>query len=60
MKGRGGGGGAPGTGAEVPLQPMMMTPVTQVIPLQSMEVHGEADIHLKSMEDCTPEQVAMP
>jgi len=39
----GGGRGAPGTRAEVPLQPM--------------EVHGGADLHLQPMEDPTPEQV---
>ncbi|GAB0206221.1 hypothetical protein GRJ2_003087700 [Grus japonensis] len=32
----------------------------QVVPLQSMEVNGGADIHLKPVEDPTPEQVDMP
>ncbi|KAK4818202.1 hypothetical protein QYF61_008586 [Mycteria americana] len=41
----GGGGGAPGTGAEIPLQPVEKTMVKQVAPLQSMEVHDGADIH---------------
>ena len=41
----GGGGGAPGDGAESPLQPMEKTMVEQVVPLQSMEDHGGTDIH---------------
>jgi len=41
----GGGRGAPGTGAEVPLQPMEKTMVRQAVPLQPMEVDGEADIY---------------
>ena len=40
------GGGAPGSGAEIPLQPVEETMVRQAVPLQSMEVHGGADIHL--------------
>ena len=52
-----GGGGAPGTGAEIPLQPMVKTMVRQAVPLQPMEVHGGADIHLQPVEDPTPEQV---
>jgi len=42
----GGGEGAPGTRAEIPLQPMMKTMVRQVVPLKPMEVHGGADPHL--------------
>ena len=53
----GGGGGAPGAGAEIPLQPMVKTMVKQAVPLQPMEVHGGADIYLQSMEDPTLEQV---
>ena len=56
----GGGGGAPGAGAEIPLQPMVKTMVRQAVPLQPMEVHGGADIHLQPMEDPTPEQVDVP
>jgi len=42
-----GGGGARDTGAEsLRLQLMLKTMVMQVVPLQSMEVHGGADIHL--------------
>ncbi|KAK4810940.1 hypothetical protein QYF61_013348 [Mycteria americana] len=41
----GGGGGAPGTGAEIPLQHVVKTMVKQVVPLQPMEVHSGADIH---------------
>ena len=53
----GGGGGAPGTRAEIPLQPMVKTMVRQAVPLQPMEVNGGADIHLQPVEDPTPEQV---
>ncbi|KAK4830727.1 hypothetical protein QYF61_013177 [Mycteria americana] len=53
----GGGGGAPGPGAEISLQPMVKTMVRQAFPLQPMEVHGGADIHLQHMEDPMPEQV---
>ena len=56
----GGGGGAPGAGAEIPLQPVGKTMVRQAVPLQPMEVHGGADIHLQPMEDPTPEQVDAP
>ena len=49
----GAGGGA---GAEIPLQPMGKTTVRQAVPLQPMEVHGGADIHLQPVEDPTPEQ----
>ena len=52
----GGGGGAPGSGAEIPLQPLGKTMVRQAVPLQPMEVHGGADIHLQPLEDPTPEQ----
>jgi len=41
------GGGARDAGAEsLPLQLMMKTMVRQVVPLQFMEVHGGADLHL--------------
>jgi len=56
----GGGGGAPSTRSEVPLQPVEQTMVRQAVPLQPMEVHGGADIHLQLMEDPTPEQVDVP
>ena len=42
----GGGGGAPGVGAQIPLQPMEKTMVRQAVSLQPMEVHSGADIHL--------------
>jgi len=48
----GGGGRAPGTGAEsFPLQPMMKTIVRltimrQAVPLQPMEFHSGADLYL--------------
>ncbi|KAK4810824.1 hypothetical protein QYF61_008796 [Mycteria americana] len=53
----GGGGGGPGARAEIPLQPVEKTMVRQAVPLQPMEVHGGADIHLLPMEDPMPEQV---
>ncbi|GAB0180448.1 AN1-type zinc finger protein 5-like [Grus japonensis] len=56
----GGAGGAPGSGAEIPLQPMEKTMVRQAVPLQPMEDDGGADIHLQPMEDPTPEQVETP
>ncbi|KAK4829482.1 hypothetical protein QYF61_004772 [Mycteria americana] len=46
----GGGGGAPGAGAEIPLQPMVKPMVRQAVPLQPMEVNGGADLHLQPME----------
>ena len=33
----GGAGGAPGAGAEIPLQPVVKTMVKQAVPLQPME-----------------------
>jgi len=40
-------GGAQNVRAEtLPLQLMMKTMVRQVVPLQSMDFHGGADIHL--------------
>ncbi|GAB0184906.1 epimerase family protein SDR39U1 [Grus japonensis] len=46
----GGGGGAPGTRAEIPLQPVEKTMVRQAVHLQPMEVDGGADIHLQPMK----------
>ncbi|KAK4806783.1 hypothetical protein QYF61_005579 [Mycteria americana] len=37
--------------------PVVKTMVRQAVPLQPMEVHGGADIHLQLVEDPTPEQV---
>jgi len=52
----GGGEGAPDLRTESsPLQLVMKTMVRQVVPLQSMEVHGGADIHLQPVEG-TPRQ----
>jgi len=52
----GGGGGAPGTGAETfPLQLVMKTMGRQAVPLQPMEVYNGADIHLQLVEG-TPRQ----
>ena len=53
----GGGGGATGTGAAIPLQSMEKTMVRQAVLLQPMEVHGGTDIHLQPMEDPMLEQV---
>ncbi|GAB0184744.1 hypothetical protein GRJ2_000939700 [Grus japonensis] len=53
----GGGGRAPGTGAEIPLQPVEKTMVRQAVPLQPMKDDGRADIHLQPVEDPTLEQV---
>ncbi|KAK4829029.1 hypothetical protein QYF61_001804 [Mycteria americana] len=53
----GGGGGAPGTGAEIPLQPVVKTMVRQAVPLQPMDLHSGADIHLQPVEDPMPEKV---
>ena len=54
------GGGAPGAGAEIPLQPMEKTMVRQAVPLQPMEDDGGADIHLQPVEDLMPEQAETP
>ena len=41
------GGGAPGTVADsLPLQLVLKTTVRQAVHLQSVEVHGGADLHL--------------
>ncbi|PKU41741.1 protein pxr1-like [Limosa lapponica baueri] len=53
----GGGGCAPGPGAEIPLQPLVKIMVRQVVTLQPMEVHGGAEIYLLPMENPTLEQV---
>lgn len=57
---KGDGGGIPGTGADIPLRPMLKTMVKWVILLQPMEYHRAADIHLQSLETSLPEQVDMP
>ena len=44
-------------GAEIPLQPVGKTMVRQAVPLQPMEVHSGADLHLQPREDPTLEQV---
>ncbi|GAB0189188.1 AN1-type zinc finger protein 5-like [Grus japonensis] len=56
----GGGGGAPGTRAEIPLQPVVKTMVKQAVPLQPMEDDGGAEIPLQPVEDPTLEQVEAP
>jgi len=52
----GGAGGAPGTGAEVPLPPLEQPMVRQAVPLQPMEAHAGAETHLQPGEDPTLEQ----
>ena len=42
------------------LQPMEKPIVRQAVPLQPLEVHGGADIHLQPVEDPTLEQVEAP
>jgi len=41
-----GGGGGDARAETFPLQPVMKTTVRQVVPLQLMEVHSGADLHL--------------
>ena len=57
---RGWGGGAPGAGAEIPLQPMVKIMVRQIVPLQPLQVHGGADIHLQPGEDLIREHMDVP
>jgi len=54
------GGGAPGAGAEIPLQPVEQTMVRQAAPLQPMEVHGGADLHLQPVEGTPRRSRGMP
>ncbi|PKU43632.1 rna-directed dna polymerase from mobile element jockey- hypothetical protein [Limosa lapponica baueri] len=44
-------GDDPGTGKKIPLPPVVKTIVRQAVPLQIMEVHSVADMHLQAMED---------
>jgi len=50
-------GGTPGTREEIPLQPVEWNMERQAVPLQSMQIHGGADLHLQPVEHPTPEQV---
>ncbi|OPJ69571.1 hypothetical protein AV530_012589 [Patagioenas fasciata monilis] len=50
-------GPAPGAGAEIPLQLVVQTMVTLVVPLQPMAVHSGEDLHLQPVEEAVPEQV---
>jgi len=52
----GGGGGCPGAGAEIPLQPVK-TMVRQAVPMQPMEAHSGADLHLPPKEHPMLEQL---
>ncbi|PKU37917.1 protein pxr1-like [Limosa lapponica baueri] len=56
VSGEGGGGSAPGAGAEISLQPVVKTLVRQAVPLQPLQVHGGAEIHLQPVEDSMLEQ----
>ncbi|PKU45158.1 protein pxr1-like [Limosa lapponica baueri] len=53
----GGGGGAPGAGAEIPLQPVVNTVMSEAVLLQPMEVYSGAHILLQPTEDPMLEQV---
>ncbi|GAB0181526.1 hypothetical protein GRJ2_000617900 [Grus japonensis] len=53
----GGAGGAPGSRAEIPLQPVEKTMVRQAVPPQPMEDDGEHRFHLQPVEDSMLEQV---
>ncbi|PKU46049.1 hypothetical protein llap_3618 [Limosa lapponica baueri] len=46
----GGVGGALDTIADTLLQPMVKTTVTQIVPLQPMEVNSGANVHLQPVE----------
>ncbi len=39
--------------ARIPLQPVVQPMVKQAVPLQPMEVHGGAEIHLQPVKDPT-------
>jgi len=56
----GGGRGASGARAEIPLQPVEKNMVRQAAHLQPMEVHGGEDIHLQPVDDPMPEQIDAP
>jgi len=49
----GGEGDSPGTTAEISLQPIEKTMVSQAVPLQHMDVHSRVDFHLQPVEDHT-------
>lgn len=53
----GGAKDAPGAGANIPLQSMVQTMVSQAVPLQPMEVSSGAEVHLQPVEKPTSEQV---
>jgi len=38
----------------------MKTMLRQAVPLQSMEVHAGADLHLQPIKDPTPKQMGVP
>ena len=50
VKKEGGGGSRDARAGSLHLQLVLETMVRQLVPLQSMEVHGGADIHLQPME----------
>lgn len=52
----GGGRNSPGIGAEIPLQPLVWTTMSQAAPLQDMEIHSKAGIILQPQEDPVLEQ----
>jgi len=48
-------GGAPGAGAEIPLQPVEQIMVRRAVPA-AVEAHRGADVHLQPVEDPMLEQ----
>lgn len=54
----GGGRGALGTGAEIPLQTMEKTMLKLLVPLQHMEDHTRADMN--TVEDPIPQEMIVP
>ncbi|RMC06744.1 hypothetical protein DUI87_16190 [Hirundo rustica rustica] len=55
--GKEGGRDSPGTGVEIPLQPMLQTVVQQVFPLKPVEDHGVVEFHLQPIENAMLYQV---
>ncbi|KAJ7426843.1 hypothetical protein WISP_11984 [Willisornis vidua] len=53
----GGVGDAPAARAEIPLQPMVKTLLSQTVLLEPEEAHGGAEIHLQPLEDPTLDKV---
>ncbi|TRZ07347.1 hypothetical protein HGM15179_019761 [Zosterops borbonicus] len=56
----GGRGDAPGIRAEILLHPVVKTMVKQAVPLQPMEIHMDAEVHLQPMEETHTRGVGYP